>query len=313
MTWMKDTYSTIYGDRDINADACTTGKFVNQGGIEGRIESTGLGVYYGLKELMDDAPFMKNVGLTTGIDGKKFAIQGFGNVGYWASKFLEGDGGKIEVIIEHDCAIYKKGGFNVDELNEWKTKNKSFKNYKDFDEKEIDNPAVFMHKDVDVLIPAAVEKSIHKGNAPHIKAKIIGEAANGPTTPRAEEILQANGSFIIPDMILNGGGVTVSYFEWLKNLQHVAPGRLTKKWEQKSQRQLYTSILGDKADEKILAAMQGADEKDIVYSGLEEIMSSAVRENWEECHEFNKNMRNAAFLNAIERVATAYEHCGLLI
>lgn len=187
MTWMKDTYMSIYGEKDINFEACTTGKFVEQGGIDGRTESTGLGVYYGIRELLNDDKFAKKSKLSKGIQGKTFAVQGFGNVGYWASKFLHNDGGKITTIIEHDVAIYKKNGFNPDEVEAWKNKHGTLKNYAEYcDEIQVDNPALFMERDVDILIPAAVEKSVHKGNAKKIQAKVIAEAANGPTTFAAE-------------------------------------------------------------------------------------------------------------------------------
>ena len=183
---------------------------------------------------------MDKAGLSVGIAGKTFGIQGFGNVGEWAAKFLSKDQGLIEVIVEWDCAIYKKGGIDVDDVIAWKNKHKTLKNYPKVDEVTIDNPMSFMLKKVDVLIPAAVEKSINKSNAAQINCKILAEAANGPTTVAAEDILRSKGVIILPDMILNGGGVTVSYFEWLKNLQHVNPGRLTKRWEEQLQKNLYS-------------------------------------------------------------------------
>lgn len=184
---MKDTYSSVFGEKDINAEAVTTGKFLDQGGIDGRVESTGLGVYYGLRSMLDKPDFCKAAGLKNpGIDGKTFGIQGFGNVGYWAAKFLVADGGKIEYVIEHDCALYKKGGFDVEDLESWKQAKGSLKEYHLRDQIELDNPQSFMEREMDVLIPAAVEKSIHRDNAPNIKARVIGEAANGPTTVRAE-------------------------------------------------------------------------------------------------------------------------------
>lgn len=311
MTWMKDTYMTLFGEKDINAEACTTGKYVSQGGIDGRVESTGLGVYYGLRELMNDRQFMDKLGMTAGIQGKTFSVMGFGNVGEWASKFLCKDGGLLEVVIEWDCAMYKKGGFNVDELIKWKNENKSFKNFPHADEIITENPSSFVTKKVDVLIPAAVEKAIHKGNADKIQCKILAEAANGPTTVAAEDILRKKGTMIIPDMILNGGGVTVSYFEWLKNLQHVNPGRLTKRWEAKLQKNLYSQIVKTNFDQNISNSLRGAEEKDIVYSGLEEIMCHTIRENWELSKKFDHNIRIAGFVSGIERVAEAYKFNGL--
>lgn len=177
---------------------------------------------------------MDRVKLPTGIAGKTFGVQGFGNVGEWASRFLSRDGGLIEVVIEWDCALYKKGGFDVEDLVKFKEQHKSLKGYDKADKIVTENPMQFMSRKVDVLIPAAVEKSVNKGNANSIQCSILAEAANGPTTVAAEDILRGKGVQIIPDMILNGGGVTVSYFEWLKNLQHVNPGRLTRRWEQQS-------------------------------------------------------------------------------
>ncbi len=243
MTWVKDTYFSIYGDQDINAEGVCTGKFLSQGGIDGRVESTGLGVYYGTRELMNKEDFMERLGLTVGIKGKTFCVQGFGNVGYWASKFFVADGGIVETIVEHDAAIYKKGGLNIESVNDWMQEHGSLKNYGQYhsvDSVEVDNPQSYMEKECDVLLPCALEKSIHRGNAGNMKCKIISEGANGPTTVAADDILMDKGIFILPDLIINGGGVTVSYFEWLKNLQHVNPGRLTRRWEEKSKRDLYT-------------------------------------------------------------------------
>lgn len=316
MTWMKDTYATIFGDKDINAEAVTTGKYVSQGGIEGRVESTGLGVYFGLRTLMNEKSFMEKVGLPVGIAGKTFAVQGFGNVGEWASRFLAKDQGLVEVIIEWDCAMYKKGGFDIEDVVAWKEKHKTLKAYPKADELITENPMSFMSKKVDVLIPAAVEKSVHKGNAHLINCKILGEAANGPTTVAAEDILRAKGVQLIPDMILNGGGVTVSYFEWLKNLQHVNPGRLTKRWEQQSQRAMYTKVIAGahgQMDQGTLDSFKGADEKTIVYSGLEEIMCGAILENWELAKQYDHNLRIAAFNSAINKVADAYKYNGILL
>lgn len=318
MTWMKDTYQTIYGSTDINAGAVTTGKFISQGGIAGRTESTGLGVYYGLRTLLDDESFLdKAKFIETGIKGKEFNVQGFGNVGYWASKFLTEDGGLLTTVVEHDAAIHHPDGLDVEELNLYKLEHGSIKGFPGATEQETKNPALFMEKQCDVLIPAAVEKSIHKDNAANIKCKVIGEAANGPTTFWAEEILEAKGVQIIPDLLLNGGGVTCSYFEWLKNLQHVDMGRLTKRWEQRSKEELYDLIKGEnkagELDKLIRDHMRGASEKDIVYSGLEEVMCTAIEKNWTLAKERNLSLRVACYVTAIEQVAQSYKDCGFLI
>jgi glutamate dehydrogenase (NAD(P)+) len=219
-SWMKDTYTNVYGEKDINAEGCVTGKHLSQGGIEGRTESTGLGVFYGIRELLNDKDFCKKAGFSTGIKDKEFVVQGFGAVGYWASKFITEEGGRVTTIIEHNSAIYKKEGFNPDDVQEYMGKNKTLKGYPKATTEETENPKSYMEKECDVFIPAAVEKSINKDNARNIKCKVVAEGANGPTTVRADEILQERGILIIPDLLLNAGGVTVSYFEWLKNLQH---------------------------------------------------------------------------------------------
>ena len=229
MTWMKDTYQNIYGDKDVNAEGCVTGKFLRHGGIQGRNESTGLGVYYGIREMLNNDDFCAKAKLAKGIDGKTFVIQGFGAVGSWAAKFLSKDGGKVTAIVEWDCAISNKNGFNVDEVIQWKDSNKTLKNFPGAEKTEVTNPAKYMELPCDVLIPAAVERSIHKFNAKNLQCKVVAEGANGPTTVFGEEICEEKGIVNIPDLILNGGGVTVSYFEWLKNLQHVSAGKLTRR------------------------------------------------------------------------------------
>lgn len=236
MTWIKDTYQNVKGESDINAEGCCTGKHISQGGIAGRTESTGLGVYYAIRECLNIDSFLKKVKDTQpGISGKTFVVQGFGNVGYWASKFLAQDGGKITTIIERDSAIYKPDGFDVEHAKAYLNQHGSFVGYTEAKEVEVKNPLSFMQKECDYLIPAAVEKSIHKGNADKIKCKAVFEGANGPTTFAGEEILNSKGIIVAPDLMVNGGGVTCSYFEWLKNIDHVSPGKMTKKFDEKSQ------------------------------------------------------------------------------
>lgn len=171
---------------------------------------------------------------TLGIEGKSFTIQGFGNVGYWAAKFIERDGGKVTHVIERDAAIYKEDGIDVEHAKAYLTEHGNFIGYDGADEIELNNPLNYMEKEVDYLIPAAVEKSLHKMNAPNIKCRAVFEGANGPTTIAAEEILLEKGIICAPDLLVNGGGVTCSYFEWLKNIDHVSPGKMTKKFDEKS-------------------------------------------------------------------------------
>jgi glutamate dehydrogenase (NAD(P)+) len=310
MTWIKDTYQTMKGEQDINAEGCCTGKYISQGGIAGRTESTGLGVYYGIRELMNNhESFYSKIGLTKGLKDKTFNLQGFGNVGYWAGKFFVGDGGKITTIVEYNSAIHNPAGINPDDAKKWFTQHGTFAGYPGAKEIELKNPLSFMEKECDFLVPAATEKSIHKGNADRLKCKAVVEGANGPTTLAAEEILAAKGIVCCPDLLMNGGGVTVSYFEWLKNLDHVSPGKLSKKYDERSQKKLL-EMMGFKGND---SSVKGAEEIDIVYSGLEEIMTSAVKECWTHAAAKNLLFRDACLINAINKVYQCYKECGITI
>jgi glutamate dehydrogenase (NAD(P)+) len=303
MTWIKDTYVSMRGEQDINAEGCCTGKFITQGGIAGRTESTGLGVYYGLRELMNNhETFYNRLGLPKGLKERTFIMQGFGNVGYWAAKFFHGDGGKITTIIEYNSAIHNPAGFNPDDAKNWFVEKGTFAGYPHAKEIELTNPFSFMEKECDFLVPAATEKSIHKDNAGKIRCKAIIEGANGPTTFAGEEILNAKGIIVCPDLLMNSGGVTVSYFEWLKNLDHVSPGKLSKKFDERSQKKLL-EMMGFKGND---SSVKGAEEIDLVYSGLEEIMTSAVRENWTYAHNKNLIFRDACLINGINKVYQCY-------
>ena len=310
MTWIKDTYMNVKGEQDINAEGCCTGKFIAQGGINGRNESTGLGVYYAIRELTSYATFCDKVKFPKGIKDRSFIVQGYGAVGYWAAKFLEKDGGKITTIIEYNSAIHNPDGINVQEAKDFMTKNGTLKGFPGAKETEITNPLLFLEKQADYLIPAAVEKSLHKMNAEKIQAKAIFEGANGPTTFAAEEIFVKRGIVTAPDLLVNGGGVTCSYFEWLKNLEHISPGKMTKKYEEKSQLRLL-EIMG--YEKKEGEEIEGASELDIVYSGLEEIMCSAVKENWEFAIKKNLTFRDACLVNAIGKVYKSYKENGIMI
>ncbi len=308
MTWIKDTYHSIKGEQDINAEGCCTGKYISQGGIQGRTESTGLGVYYNVRELMDTQSFVDKAGLSLGIEGKKFVIQGFGNVGYWAAKFFEKDGGVITTLIEYNSAIHNSKGIDIEDAKAYFVENGTFEGYTKAEEVITENVQEFLKKPCDILVPAATEKSIHKENADSLVCKVIAEGANGPTTIAGEEILVNKGVIVVPDLLCNGGGVTCSYFEWLKNLDHVAPGKLTKKYEEKQTQRLLKIMGFDKEND-----IQGATELDIVYSGLEEIMCSATKDNWEYALEHNLNFRDACLGRAIKSVHNCYLECGLTI
>jgi len=229
MSWIKNTYALL-NDNDVNAIACVTGKPIADGGIRGREEATGLGVFYGVREFLGYPEVTSKTGLKSGIAGKRISIQGFGNVGYWSAKFFSGAGAKIVAIGEHPISLLDEDGIDIDQLFAYKKKHGDFKGYPKG--KLVEGSDAVLTTSCDILIPAALEKQLTYRNADKIQAAIIGEAENGPTNPKADDILIKKGKVIIPDLLLYAGGVTVSYFEWLKNLTHVRFGRLTKRWEE---------------------------------------------------------------------------------
>jgi glutamate dehydrogenase (NAD(P)+) len=227
MAWIVDTYQSLKPG-EIDAAGCVTGKPISLGGVRGRKEATGLGVFFGVREVCLMPEVMKKQGLTVGIENKKVVVQGLGNVGYHSAKFFRENGAIVVSIAEFEGAIYNAAGLNEEEVFQHRKKTGSILNFPGAT--NLKNSGDALELDCDILIPAALENVIDKNNAPKIKAKIIGEAANGPLTPEADDILAAKGILVIPDMYLNAGGVTVSYFEWLKNLSHVRYGRLEKRF-----------------------------------------------------------------------------------
>ncbi len=314
MAWILDTYAAMHPG-EIDAAGCVTGKPVSQGGLRGRREATGLGVFFGIREVCEMEDMMTKLGLTKGIEGKRVAVQGMGNVGYHSAKFFQDAGAIIVGLSEHDGGVYNQDGLDLEDVFHFRKDTGSIINYKNgkhFDQKE-----EMLEMDCDILIPAALENVIDKNNAPRVKAKIIGEAANGPLTPDADEIFIKKGILVIPDMYLNAGGVTVSYFEWLKNLSHVRYGRLEKRFNENMNAHIVSqmeTMSGSKMDEKEKEyIVHGADEVDLVYSGLEETMVSATHEIM---NEWKNNpaipdMRIAAYVVAINKVALSYEELGI--
>ncbi len=314
MAWIADTYAA-FNPGQINAGACVTGKPISQGGIRGRTAATGRGVYFGIREAVSVAEDMKKLGLGAGITGKKVVIQGLGNVGYHSAKTLQDHGALIIGIAEYEGAIYYKNGLDVDEVVKHRKETGSILNFKKA--KNIKNTHDALELECDILIPAALENQINSQNAKRIKAKIVAEAANGPVTPAAEKILLEKGILIIPDLYLNAGGVTVSYFEWLKNLSHVRFGRMGKRYDELVNKTLVESIetaIGKTLDAKAKQIItHGADEEDLVNSGLEETMVTAYHEI-REIFRANKKMpdlRTAAFKHAIEKIAESYIALGI--
>ncbi len=315
MAWILDTYLT-FSRGEIDAVACVTGKPVNQNGIRGRTEATGRGVYYGIREACSNAEDMKAIGLTPGIAGKRIVVQGFGNVGSYSAAISQNEGdAKIVGVAEYNGTIYDPKGIDVAKLLKHRKKTGSILGMAGT--KTLANKQDWISIDCDILIPAALENQINAENAHKVKAKIIAEAANGPVTAGAEEILLEMGIMILPDMYLNAGGVTVSYFEWLKNLSHMRFGRMEKRFNQNTYSSIIDTVeklthqnIGDK-EKRIIT--RGADEIDLVRSGLEETMVTAYH-NIRDLKKRRKkipDLRTAAFINALDKVASDYMAMGV--
>ncbi|MCI0336463.1 MAG: Glu/Leu/Phe/Val dehydrogenase [Acidobacteria bacterium] len=315
MAWIADTYMAM-NPGQIDALACVTGKPLSQGGVRGRREATGRGVFYALREACNNAEDLKKLGLDRGIAGKRIVVQGLGNVGSHATKFCREEGdARIIAIAEREGAIMNPNGLIEADVIAYRKETGSILNFPG--STNIINTRDALELECDVLIPAALENQITAENANRIKARIVVEGANGPTTPEAEEILRKKGVLIIPDVYANAGGVTVSYFEWLKNLSHVRIGRMGKRYEQASELRMMRMIevlTGKKfTEEQIAAAAIGPDELDFVNSGLEDTMVVSyqrLREIWKSNPQI-PDLRAAAFYDAIGKIAISYLELGI--
>ncbi|MCZ4267260.1 NAD-specific glutamate dehydrogenase; NADP-specific glutamate dehydrogenase [Tritonibacter mobilis] len=320
MAWIADQYARM-NTTDINSRACVTGKPLNAGGIAGRVEATGRGVQYALQEFFRYEEDKAKAGLSGTLDGKRVIVQGLGNVGYHAAKFLsEEDGCKIVGVIERDGGLFDENGFDIEDLRAWIEKHDGVDGYPSG--RYIKDGAKYLEEECDILIPAALEGVINLSNAENVKAKLIIEAANGPVTAGADEILRKKGTVIIPDMYANAGGVTVSYFEWVKNLSHIRFGRMQRRQEEArhqlvvDQLEMLSESMGKawtldpKFKEKYL---RGAGELELVRSGLDDTMRIAyqsMREVWHERDDVS-DLRTAAYLVSIGKVAASYRAKGL--
>jgi len=309
MAWMADEYRRM-APTDINALACVTGKPVNQGGILGRSEATGRGVQLGLREFFRHPEDIKRAGLSGGLANKRIIIQGLGKVGYPAAKFLqEEDDARITAILEYNGALLNPSGINVEAARQWFSEHKTFKGFEGGTFAPESRP--FLEEDCDILIPAAMEGQITTENAPRIKAPLIAEAANGPVTFGAHQILRAHGKVIIPDIYLNAGGVVVSYFEWIKNLSHIRLGRIGRRADEARGANIVEALesmagrpVPDDLSQRIRS---GASELDLVRSGLDDTMREAYQQLREvfltrkDVHD----LRTASFVVAIEKISRA--------
>ena len=320
MAWIADQYQRM-NTTDINGRACVTGKPINNGGIAGRVEATGRGVQFALREFFRHPEGVKAANLSGKLDGKRVIVQGLGNVGFHAAMFLQKeDGCKITGIIERDGALFNENGLDVEAVRAWIVKHGGVSGYPDASHTE--EGSKVLEAECDILIPAALEGVINMENAARIKAPLIIEAANGPVTAGADDILREKGCVIIPDMYANAGGVTVSYFEWVKNLSHIRFGRMQRRQEE-ARHQLIVDEL-ERLDRHLGDAwsmtphfkeryLKGADELELVRSGLDDTMRIAyqsMHEIWQEREDVT-DLRTAAYLCAINKVAASYRAKGL--
>jgi glutamate dehydrogenase (NAD(P)+) len=314
MSWIADTYGQLHTG-ELEALACVTGKAVTEGGIFGRREATGRGLMFALCEACRSPEDMRALGLSIGLEGKRIVVQGLGNVGYHAAKFCREQGAIIVALAEREGAIYNPKGLNEDDVFSYRKRTGSLLGFPG--STDILRSADALELDCDVLVPAALENVLTGENAARIKAKIILEGANGPTTPEADEIFRKKGILVIPDVYANAGGVTVSYFEWLKNLSHVRLGRMDRRRQAATEMRMLQAIeraTGTKFSQVDRDAfVKVTDEMAIVNSGLEDTMIVAYQDIREALREQPKmgDLRTAAFKRAIDKVAVVYEELGI--
>ncbi|MEM1428588.1 MAG: Glu/Leu/Phe/Val dehydrogenase [Pseudomonadota bacterium] len=320
MAWIADQYHRM-NTTDINANACVTGKPPHAGGIQGRVEATGRGVQYALREFFRHADGVSAAGLSGTLEGKRVVVQGLGNVGFHAAKFLsEEDGSLIVGVVERDGALIDDNGLDIEEVRAWIVQHGGVTGYPNAT--FVTNGIDVLEKECEILVPAALEGVITRENAPRIHARLIIEAANGPITAGADDVLRERGIVIIPDMYANAGGVTVSYFEWVKNLSHIRFGRMQRRQEEARHQLIVDELerldrhLGDAwslTPEFKTRYLRGAGELELVRSGLDDTMRGAyqsMHEVWQSRNDVT-DLRTAAYLVAIERVAKSYREKGL--
>jgi len=324
MAWMANEYARLH-PTDLNAPGCVTGKPISQGGVHGRVSATGRGVYHGCQIFCNTKKYMDMVGLAPGLQGKTVIMQGFGNVGFHSARYLARQGAKCIGIAEYDGDLYNEAGIDLYALEEYKLKNGTIVGFPGAEAWDREANGELIEHQCDILGACAKEKVITAENAPRIKAKIIAEGANGPVTPAGHKILLEKKVLVIPDLYLNAGGVTVSYFEWLKNLNHVSYGRLT--WQFTEDQNL--AILGSVQDSltrhhssfnnlaivpsaDLNQKIHGASEKDIVHSGLAYTMKRSGLKIMDVAESFDLGLdvRSAAYIASIHKVYNVYKDAG---
>ncbi|MCG8378937.1 MAG: Glu/Leu/Phe/Val dehydrogenase [Proteobacteria bacterium] len=315
MAWITDTYKHLHPE-DINYLGCVTGKPVRHGGIRGRTEATGRGVVYAIREFFRNADDVENAGLKPGLGGKRIVVQGLGNVGFHAAKLLdEEDDCKIIAIIERDGVITNDDGLCIQDVRMHINEHKTIKGFPDG--KFSEDGAAGLEIECDILIPAAMEAQITKDNAENIKTKLIIEAANGPVTFAADDILRHRGIAILPDAYVNAGGVTVSYFEWVRNLSHIRFGRMERRHDEMRGAhmvQALETMTGKQAEEWMQKELvYGADELDLVRSGLDDTMRNSYQQMKEVYNENKKitDFRTASYVVAINKLVRSYIDIGV--
>jgi glutamate dehydrogenase (NAD(P)+) len=314
MAWIADTYTSLRPG-ELDGLACVTAKPLAQGGIRGRVQATGLGLFYGVREICRDGKLMQSLGLSTGLGGKRVVVQGLGNVGYHAAKFIADAGAVLVGLAEREGAIANPDGLDLEAVMAHRKATGSLLDFPGA--KNLARTIDALELPCDLLVPAALELQITEENAPRILARMIVEGANGPTTPEADAILQQRGVLVIPDIYINAGGVTVSYFEWLKNLEHVRFGRMEKRFDEAAFGRL-VSAMEDATGKRFSEGERrklamGAGEEDLVKSGLEETMVTA----WHAISQTRARLgdavdtRTAAFVLSIDKIAVSYKDLGI--
>ncbi len=316
MVWIADTYKALFPE-DVNRDACVTGKPISHGGVPGRTEATGKGLHYALLEFFRHSELVEAAGLVDGLSRQRVVIQGLGNVGYHSAKFLADENNiKIIAVIERDGVVINEDGLDVHAVRQHLAETGGLRNFPGgtYDE----NGEAALEMECDVLIPAALECQIHADNAMRIQTKLIVEGANGPVTYEADEILRTRGITILPDVYVNAGGVTVSYFEWIRNLSHMRFGRLQRQYDELRGRNLIAAMeaLSEKQvpDRLRKDIVRGASELDLVRSGLDDTMRTAFQDIRDVMKRYPriKDYRTAAYAIAITKIAQSYYDLGLV-